>query len=73
MKQIKVCKKCSGVDVKELKIYAKSIDCKVKIGCIGKCGRKHPELSGKVHGLLDGVPIVCDTKEEFFEKIKSRE
>lgn len=71
MKQLKVCKKCSGLDVKELKSFAKDTNCKIRIGCIGKCARKCPELSGKVHGLLDGVHVVCDTKEEFFKKIES--
>lgn len=73
MKQVKVCKKCSGLDVKELKSDAKGLDCKIKIGCIGKCARKCPEFSGKVHGVLDGVHIVCDTKEAFLEKIKGTE
>lgn len=70
MKQVKVCSRCSGINVKELKSYAEDINSKVKVGCIGKCGRKCPEFSGRVHGMLDGVHIVCDTKEEFFEKIK---
>ncbi len=63
-RQIEVCANCSGFDVKELKPIAKA-----KIGCIGKCARKCPELNGKVYGFLNGEFTVCETKEEFFAKI----
>ena len=63
MKKVKVCKKCSGFDVAELKGRVKSKE--YTTGCIGKCG-KH---QGKVFGYLNGELVVCDTKEEFFEKI----
>ena len=62
-KKVKVCKKCSGFDVTELKGKVKSVD--YTTGCIGLCG-KH---AGKVFGYLNGELVVCDTKEEFFEKI----
>ena len=66
-KKVKVCKRCSGFDVKELKQHLGAKD--YSIGCIGGCARKHPELSGKVFGLLNGKLTICDTKEEFFSKI----
>ena len=40
-------------------------------GCIGKCLGGNPELSGKVFGFLNGDFVVCDTKDEFFEKIRA--
>lgn len=67
-KKIKVCKRCSGFDVKELKDYIGAKE--YSVGCIGKCARKCPELSGKVYGLINGELTVCNTKEEFFEAIK---
>ncbi len=67
VKKVKVCKKCSGFDVGELKGKVKSKD--YSTGCIGKCASKCPELSGKVYGFLNGEFVACDTKEEFFNKI----
>ncbi|MBQ7338871.1 MAG: hypothetical protein IJW40_10540 [Clostridia bacterium] len=67
MKKVRVCKRCSGFDVAELKGKVKVKD--TSTGCIGKCARNCPELAGKVYGYLDGEFVVCDTKEEFFEKI----
>lgn len=67
-KKVKVCKKCSGFPVKELKEFVPQKEYRVE--CIGKCAKKRPELSGKVYGLLNGELVVCDTKEEFFTKIR---
>jgi hypothetical protein len=67
VKKVKVCKKCSGFDVAELKGKVKVKDCTT--GCIGKCAGKFPELEGKIYGFLNGVFTVCDTKDEFFAKI----
>lgn len=66
--KVEVCSYCSGFDVSELKGIVKA-----KIGCIGKCSKKNPELDGKVYGFLNGVFIVCDTKEEFLDKISTLE
>lgn len=68
-KKIKVCKYCSGFDVKELKGFVPAKD--YKVGCLGKCARKCPELSNKVFGLLNEKLVVCDTKEDFFAQIKN--
>lgn len=67
VKKVKVCKKCSGFDVTELKGIVKAKD--HTTGCIGKCSSKCPELAGKVYGFLNGEFVVCDTKAEFFAKI----
>ncbi len=64
--KIEVCTNCSGFDVSELKGKHQ-----IKVGCIGKCTRKHPELKGKVYGFLNGDFTVTDTKEAFFAKVKA--
>jgi len=66
-KLVRVCKKCSGFDVTELKGKVKSKD--HTTGCIGRCLGREPELEGKVYGFLKGEFTVCDTKEDFFAKI----
>lgn len=66
-KKVRVCKKCSGFDVAELKGKVKTKD--YSTGCIGKCANKHPELAGKCYGYLNGEFTVCDTKEAFFDKL----
>ncbi|HWT76142.1 MAG TPA: hypothetical protein VN258_15680 [Mobilitalea sp.] len=66
-KKVRVCKRCSGFDVTELKGKVKSKD--YTTGCIGRCGSQCPELTGKFYGFLDNEFVVCDTKEEFFAKI----
>ena len=68
MKKVRVCKKCSGFDVAELKGKVKTKD--YSTGCIGRCLSKEPELAGKFYGFLNGEFVVCDTKDEFFAKIQ---
>ena len=68
-KKVRVCKKCSGFDVAELKGKVKVKD--HSTGCIGRCLAKEPELNGKVYGFLNDEFVVCDTKEEFFEKVEA--
>ncbi len=68
-KKVRVCKKCSGFDVSELKGVVKTKDCTT--GCIGKCIPKNLDLEGKIFGYLNGEFVVCDTKEEFFDKMKA--
>ncbi len=69
VKKVRVCKKCSGFDVTELKGKVKAKD--YTTGCISRCLGREPELAGKVYGYLNGEFTVCDTKEEFFEKIEA--
>lgn len=69
VKKVKVCKHCSGFDVTELKGLVKVKD--HTTGCIGKCASNHPELAGKVYGFLNGEFTVCDTKDEFLDKVKA--
>ena len=66
-KKVKVCKKCSGFDVTELKGKVKSKD--HSTGCINKCSSTNPELAGKICGFINDKFTVCNTKEEFFAKI----
>ncbi|MDR1531108.1 MAG: hypothetical protein LBS62_02805 [Clostridiales bacterium] len=67
-KKIKICKKCSGLDVKELK---EALDPKdYSLGCIQKCLSKNAELGGKIFGMINGNFVVCDTKEEFLAEAK---
>jgi hypothetical protein len=61
-KKIKVCEKCSGFDVTELKDKVKDHT----VGCIGRCAEKHPHLTGKILGILNDTYTVCDTIEEFY-------
>ena len=67
-KKVRVCKKCSGFDVAELKGMVKAKD--HTTGCIGRCVGRESELEGKFYGFLNGEFTVCHTKDEFFEKIK---
>ena len=68
-KKVKVCKKCSGFDVTELKGIVKVKD--HTTGCIGRCLSREPELKGKVYGFLNGEFTVCDTKDDFIDKVKA--
>lgn len=70
MRKVKVCKRCSGFDIKELKAHAKEANCKFKIGCVKKCHQKHPELTDKYFGLIDGNFASFNTEEEFMDKMK---
>ena len=68
-KKVRVCKKCSGFDVTELKGIVKVKD--HTTGCIGRCLSNEPDLAGKVYGFLNGEFTVCDTKEVFLDKVKA--
>ena len=67
-KLVRVCKKCSGFDVKELGTILD--DKQFSTGCIDKCLKKKSKLNGKIHGYIDGEFTVCETKEEFFALVK---
>ena len=67
-KLVRVCKKCSGFDVKELGSLLD--DKQYSTGCIDKCLKKKSKLAGKIYGYIDGEFNVCDTKEEFFARVK---
>ncbi len=66
-KKIEVCAYCSGLGPEEIKELKRTY--KAKIGCVGKCSKKCPELQGKVFGFLNGEFTVCDTKDAFFAKV----
>jgi hypothetical protein len=67
VKKVRVCKKCSGFDVTELKGKVKVKD--HTTGCIGRCQGSDPKLAGKIYGFLNGEFVICNTKDEFFAKI----
>ncbi|MCL1951598.1 MAG: hypothetical protein FWF60_02095 [Oscillospiraceae bacterium] len=67
-KKVRVCKTCSGFDVAELEGLLAPED--YTTYCIGKCKRHNPKLEGKVYGLINEELVVCESKEEFFAKIK---
>jgi uncharacterized protein YdeI (YjbR/CyaY-like superfamily) len=67
-RKVEVCEYCSGFDVKELKGKVKA-----SVGCMGKCSKKCPELQGKIYGYLNGAFVVCDTKEDFLQRIDQLE
>lgn len=64
IKKVNVCKKCSGIDAEDLKGIIKMKD--MRVGCIRECKKN----AGKVFGFLNGEMVVCDTKDEFINKVK---
>jgi len=66
-KLVRVCKRCSGFDVDELKGMLKAKD--YTTGCIGRCLPREPGLKGKVYGFLSGKFTVCANKGEFLGKV----
>lgn len=63
-KSIVVCKKCSKIDIDYLK---KDKDLKIKIGCVGKCGKKAKPYMAKVEGKF----IHADSQEKLVQMAKS--
>lgn len=73
VKKIKVCKRCSNFDKKEIKEFAKENGYKLKFGCIGKCNKQdHPELKGKYFGLIDNQLYIASSKKDFYEQVNSK-
>ncbi|QOY61033.1 hypothetical protein [Thermophilibacter immobilis] len=64
---IKVCKRCSNVDVDELKAQGRSAGVRVKIGCVHGCASSHSELRGSAFGLVDGELLVRPTQIELIQ------
>lgn len=64
VKKVNVCKKCSGIDKEDLKGIVKVKD--MRFGCIQQCAANE----GKVFGYLSGELVVCDTKEQFLDRVK---
>ncbi len=64
---VKVCKKCSGFDVKELDGIVGNDH--YKVDCIGVCKKKRDKK--KFYGKINGEIVTCDTKEELFSQIKA--
>ena len=66
-KLVRVCRKCSGIDVSELKGLLKAKD--YTTGCIGRCGFLATGLRGRVFGFLSGEFMVCRSKADFLTKV----
>ncbi len=69
MKKVKVCKRCTDFDPKELKAHAKEAGCSLKFGCIGTCKKKHSAPKTAYFGLIDKHLVVCDSPKEFFKEM----
>lgn len=70
MKRVKVCIRCANFSMRELRAKAEETGCELKLGCIGQCSGRCPELSDKYFGRIGNEVVICDTKEEFFERMK---
>ena len=68
MRKVKVCKRCSNFDIKEIKKYAKEVNCKLKFGCLSKCRSKHIEFKDKYFGIINDKLYIYSSKEEFFKQ-----
>ncbi|NLB90874.1 MAG: hypothetical protein GX786_06625 [Clostridiales bacterium] len=66
-KKVRICKKCSGLDVEKLKEHL-SQDA-FSYGCIGKCLHRCPELQGTCYGYIDQQFEIFLTEEAFLEKV----
>lgn len=61
--KVKVCKKCSGIDIDALESFLTDKDVKLKCKCLGKCSLRK---FGKPFGKVAGEIVVLDTQDEFF-------
>lgn len=69
---VKVCRRCSNVDVERLKACGRQEGFRVKVGCIGRCRQNHPELAGLSFGLVDGVLVACPDEDAFVGALQRR-
>lgn len=65
--KVKVCKKCSGIDVDKLESFLADKDVKLKVKCVGDC--KLRKLN-KYFGTVAGNMLIFDTEDEFFQNIE---
>lgn len=65
--KIRICKKCSGLDVGRLK--EKYGDQTVSKGCIGKCLHRSPELRGTCYGYINHQFEITLNEKDFMTKI----
>lgn len=62
---VKVCGRCSNVDVERFKTCGRQEGFRVKVGCVGGCRKSHPELSGLSFGLVDGELATYPDEDAF--------
>lgn len=67
---VKVCGRCSNVDMVRLKAYGRQEGFKVKVGCIGRCRQNHPELAGLSFGLVDGAFVARPDDDAFIGDLR---
>ena len=67
--KVKVCKKCSNVDIKKLEKLCDKHDLKFKEGCISKCDKGQKKSS---FGYIDDKFIKVDDEDEFIKKVKKK-
>ncbi|MDY5729982.1 MAG: hypothetical protein SPL05_00395 [Eubacteriales bacterium] len=73
MEKIKICKKCSRIDKKELKKYLEEhgMEYKIKVKeCIGECKLRKTE---KCFGKVDGKVLVFESQALFFRALLAKE
>lgn len=65
--KIRICKKCSGLDIDQLKNeYGEE---SVSKGCIGKCRHRSPELRGTFYGYINNEFEIALSERDFLRKI----
>ncbi|MGL5979259.1 MAG: hypothetical protein ACRCZJ_09725 [Erysipelotrichaceae bacterium] len=63
---VKVCERCSGIRVEEIK--KKNPDADVREGCLAHCNQ-HP---GKVFGFINYQLVMEDTKADFLSHLEEK-
>ncbi len=67
---VKVCGRCSNIDVARLKACARQEGFRAKVGCIRKCRQGHPELGDLSFGLVDGAFVACPDEDAFIRGLR---
>lgn len=63
-KLIRICDKCSDIDIEKLKL--KFGDNNIKIGCVGACRKSKYGYFGKINGVY----VSANNEEEFIKECK---
>lgn len=65
--QVRICKKCSGIEASDFKGVVKKKD--RKIGCFGVCAKKHPELKGSCYVKMGKSVVSAPSKKELVQAV----
>lgn len=63
-KSVRVCRRCSNVDIDKLKKIIGEEN--VKVGCVGACRKDKNQFFGKINGVY----TITKTEEEFLDECK---